>query len=434
MHACARRVDLSQGKHVGRHAGLDQSQALFQREVFAVTLPAKTAGERRGPELIQRIEIAIRAPSHGAVHLRVHRLYQGHEGRIEHPIRLGLRRLDLRRFGLRLPGLRGLGLQGLDGLLRLALAGGGRGADHADVAAPVLRQQAVVADLGQRALEDRTQRLETLISNLPGMVYRCRNEPGWPMAFVGGECEELTGYDPSAIERGDVVWGEDVLHPDDRERTWDHVQDALETGDPFEVTYRIVTAAGETRWVWERGRAVTSPDGDRVLEGFVTDVTDQKERERTLEGLHETTRRVMQADDPHEVAEVVVGSVHDLLGVPFIGCWLHDAATNALVPVAFRDATGQLGGELPTYREGEGLSWRAFETGEVQVYDDVSTRDGRINPDTPVRSEMVLPLGDYGVLNVGSTEVGAFDASDVSLARVLAANTEAALERATRDA
>jgi PAS domain S-box-containing protein len=134
----------------------------------------------------------------------------------------------------------------------------------------------------REALAERKRRLETLIDNLPGMVYRCRNEPGWPMEFVEGECERLTGYPAAALERGEVLWGEELVHPEDREGTWTAVQDALEAGDSFEVTYRIRTRDGDVRWVWERGREVSSPAGT-ALEGFITDITARKRRQAELE-------------------------------------------------------------------------------------------------------------------------------------------------------
>jgi len=144
---------------------------------------------------------------------------------------------------------------------------------------------AVEASRSRRLLAERTRRLETLISNLPGIVYRCRNDPEWPMETVEGEVERLTGYAGERLERGEVNWGEEVLHPDDREATWEAVQEELATDGTFEVTYRIVTADGETRWMWERGRVVDAPaDGNRdVLEGFITDITEREKRERELE-------------------------------------------------------------------------------------------------------------------------------------------------------
>ncbi|MGQ4556307.1 PAS domain S-box protein [Halobellus sp. GM3] len=145
----------------------------------------------------------------------------------------------------------------------------------------------------QRAAARRERRLETLVSNLPGIVYRCRNAPGWPMEHVGGECERLVGYDCAELVGSEGVrWGEEVIHPEDRERTWNVVQEAIERGEHFECTYRVVTAEGEIRWMWERGRLVDERPADRAedghtgapdaLEGFITDITDSKERERDL--------------------------------------------------------------------------------------------------------------------------------------------------------
>jgi len=163
------------------------------------------------------------------------------------------------------------------------------------------RFAAVLRDMTD--IEESRRRLQTLISNVPGVVYRCRNEPGWPMEQVESECESLTGYPAEALESGAVAWGEDVLHPEDRERIWDAVQETLETGDPFEVTYRIVTADGETRWVWERGRAVDTDDGATALEGFITDITEREERERALAYERDRLAAVFDAV-PHPITEV----------------------------------------------------------------------------------------------------------------------------------
>ena len=105
------------------------------------------------------------------------------------------------------------------------------------------------------------------------MVYRCANEPGWPMETVGGEVERLTGYPQSAFEDREGFWGDAVIHPEDRDEVWAAVQRALEAGESFEFTYRIRTADGTEKRVWERGCGIQSADGDlAALEGFVTDL------------------------------------------------------------------------------------------------------------------------------------------------------------------
>jgi PAS domain S-box-containing protein len=142
-------------------------------------------------------------------------------------------------------------------------------------------ERAVAENRAKQALEESERMFSTLISNLPGMVYRARNEPDWPMEFVSDGCRDLTGYDPGELEDGTVEWGPDVLHEDDFGTMWDPVQAALDAHEPFEVTYRIRTADDDVKWVWEQGRGVYE-DGDLVaLEGFVTDITERKRAEQS---------------------------------------------------------------------------------------------------------------------------------------------------------
>ncbi|WP_144799495.1 ATP-binding response regulator [Halorubrum depositum] len=137
---------------------------------------------------------------------------------------------------------------------------------------------------GGGARDRDRRRLETLIGNLPGIVYRCRNTPGWPMELVRGEAESITGYTAEELASDAVVWGTDVVHPDESERVWEVIQEAIDTGEEFEITYRIRARDGGVRWVWERGCLVESTvDGTAVLEGFITDVTDRQEYEAELE-------------------------------------------------------------------------------------------------------------------------------------------------------
>ena len=182
----------------------------------------------------------------------------------------------------------------------------------------------------------QTRRLETLISNLPGIVYRSRNDPGWPMEVVRGDCERLTGYPAEALRSGEVVWGEDVLHPNDRDRMWESVQHALDDGDPFEVTYRILTADGDVRWLWERGRAIdTESEDEAVLEGFITDITERKERERELT---EITRRYQTVFEDPNILVAHVDTDGRLLDANRTAMAYVDADRDDIVGEPFREA------------------------------------------------------------------------------------------------
>ncbi|HST57938.1 MAG TPA: PAS domain S-box protein, partial [Longimicrobium sp.] len=134
----------------------------------------------------------------------------------------------------------------------------------------------------EAALGESRRALETLLSNLPGMAYRCRNEPRWTLEFASRGAERVTGHIPAElVENARVAFGDLVL-PEDRAHLWDTVQAAVARGEPFEVEYRLVRADGQVCWVSEQGRAVPDGDGEVRLEGYVFEVTQRKAVEQAL--------------------------------------------------------------------------------------------------------------------------------------------------------
>ncbi|NWG00112.1 MAG: PAS domain S-box protein [Thermoanaerobaculaceae bacterium] len=132
----------------------------------------------------------------------------------------------------------------------------------------------------EEALRESERTLATLMANLPGMAYRCRNDANWTMEFVSEGCRDLTGYATGEVLLNRVVAYGELIHPEDAPAVWRDVQQALNERRPFELNYRIRTASGEEKWVWERGRGVFDEGGQlRWLEGFITDVTDRRRAE-----------------------------------------------------------------------------------------------------------------------------------------------------------
>lgn len=128
----------------------------------------------------------------------------------------------------------------------------------------------------EKALEESRRMLATLLSNLPGMAYRCQNAPGWPMEFVSDGSFLLTGYNPGELLAGKRFFG-DLIHPEDRDKVWARVQRAVEQKHPFTLTYRVICADETEKWVWEQGCGVfDSEDNLLSLEGFIIDTTERK--------------------------------------------------------------------------------------------------------------------------------------------------------------
>ncbi|HPD30292.1 MAG TPA: CHASE domain-containing protein [Phycisphaerae bacterium] len=169
----------------------------------------------------------------------------------------------------------------------------------------------LVREIGEReriasSLKENERFLSILLANLPGMVYRCRNDRNWTMVFVSEGCVSLTGYLPADLLENAKTSYAEVIHPEDRLQVWDKVQAALAEGTEFELTYRIRTAGGDEKWVWERGRGVFSAEGELMfLEGFVADITEQKRAQDELARYRENlearvAERTRQLDESKE--------------------------------------------------------------------------------------------------------------------------------------
>ena len=153
--------------------------------------------------------------------------------------------------------------------------------------------QAIERKRAEQELRESQRKLFTLMGNLPGMAYRCANDTNWTFEFVSDGCFDMTGYRP-----GDLVGNQDVklCAPDDLEEVNRAVDEAIARRRAYELTYRIRTATGETKWVWERGRGVFSQAGDLVaLEGFIADVSERKATEEALQHSEERYRLALHA-------------------------------------------------------------------------------------------------------------------------------------------
>jgi PAS domain S-box-containing protein len=203
--------------------------------------------------------------------------------------------------------------------------------------------------------EPRRQ-LATLMSNLPGMVYRCRSDPDYPMEFVSEGSYDLTGYPPAALIGGDVMYGS-LIHPEDRDHVWKEIQDAIRKGGPFRVTYRVKTAWGREKWVWEQGRGVFDGNGHLVaLEGFITDITRQVKLQEDLR------QRELQQ-------KAILDNISDI-------AWLKDREGRFVaVNRAFENATGRKAEEI--VGQTDALIWPPDIAAKHDAEDEMVMTSGR---------------------------------------------------------
>lgn len=152
----------------------------------------------------------------------------------------------------------------------------------------VVKVQGSFQDINDRkiiniALNESERKMSTLISNLPGFVYRCANDANWTMYYISEVCELITGYKPEDFIHNNKLAFNDIIHPDYREELYKAWDKTLRNNKSFEYEYQIITASGELRWVWEQGQGVYDENGKMThLEGFVIDITDRIDAQNAL--------------------------------------------------------------------------------------------------------------------------------------------------------
>jgi PAS domain S-box-containing protein len=131
----------------------------------------------------------------------------------------------------------------------------------------------------EQALGDSEERFRTLVSNIPGVVFRCAIDSDWTMEFLSDEIDELVGYPPSDFIGNKVRTYASMVHPDDAELLEREVADAVRDDRPYTTEYRVLHRDGTVRYVVERGQAILGRDGEYKLDGAIFDLTERKRTE-----------------------------------------------------------------------------------------------------------------------------------------------------------
>ncbi|MEM9153427.1 MAG: GAF domain-containing protein [Cyanobacteria bacterium P01_F01_bin.33] len=159
---------------------------------------------------------------------------------------------------------------------------------------------------GERDLPD------TLTTYLPGiMAYRCQSNRLWDMKYVSVGCIELTGYPPQDLLSQQHSAYSHIVHPRDLEDAREAATQAIANRRAFQISYRIMTASGQQRWVREKGRCIKVNNRD-ILEGFIDDISDLQEakdalarrveRERAIGTIAQHIRQSLELEQSLKVA------------------------------------------------------------------------------------------------------------------------------------
>ena len=158
----------------------------------------------------------------------------------------------------------------------------------------------VVQDITQRRqaekqLAAREENFRTLVSTIPGTVFRCDIDSQWNMRYISDEVLRLTGYPASDFLLSHIRSFASVIHPADRKEVEKVIANAVDENAPYTVEYRIIDRSGNVRSVFERGMAFyDDSNAPRGLVGTILDITTRKQTELALQKSDERYALVVE--------------------------------------------------------------------------------------------------------------------------------------------
>lgn len=183
----------------------------------------------------------------------------------------------------------------------------------------------------EAALREREQEFRSLVSNIPGAVYRCSDAGRSNLTFISNGIEAISGYPAANFMLQPVQAFPSIVHPDDAEQIEQIIDRAIQTKQPYTIEYRLIHSDGNVRWVAEKGQAIFNA-ANQVLSfnGAIFDMTERKVAEDTLrlseaiannraqqleialKELRETQSHLIHTEKLSSLGQMVAGVAHEI--------------------------------------------------------------------------------------------------------------------------
>ena len=211
-----------------------------------------------------------------------------------------------------------------------------------------------------------------------------------------------------------------VIHPEDRERVHQSVQEAIQSGENFLSEYRVTCPNGKIRWISARGQqhTVSADKTDRLL-GVATDISAHKqlelEREERLQFekmLVDISSRFVNlpADCLDAILDDALERIAVLLNLDFIALW-QNLAENGESPVVYKlthmyPSDGDLKSsdlteeQLPWYKQ-QMLAGKIASFSSLEELPPEAVQDREFARQLGIKSNLCIPLTVGGARSIG---------------------------------
>jgi PAS domain S-box-containing protein/putative nucleotidyltransferase with HDIG domain len=278
--------------------------------------------------------------------------------------------------------------------------------------------------------EHAEKRYRMLVEKLPAVIFMDKFNDLQTSQYISPRIKDLLGYTAEEWVADDEIW-KNSLHPEDKERVIAEDARTNQTGDPFNIEYRLRHRDGHYVWIKENASVVRSEDGDPVFwQGILSDITQQKQIEQAtqrqlkeLTTLHAVALAETTAKDTDELIQNITDIIGDALYPDNCGVYLLDEIKHELFAhFSYRGIDEeQLSAVFPST---QGVVGKVASAGKSIRLGDVSQEPIYYEATSGIKSELCVPIINeskvIGVINVESRELNAFTESDERLLNTVA--------------
>jgi PAS domain S-box-containing protein len=163
----------------------------------------------------------------------------------------------------------------------------------------------------ESTLRESDEQFASMAENSPVAIYRYSDRRGG--LYYSPRTEEILGYSPKQLLAAPWLW-HDAIDPEDLPKVDAAIRENLTAQTGLNLIYRIRDASGQRRWLRDKARCHRKPDGELIVDGVVSDMTEAHRAEEEKARLQAQLHRAQRMESLGCLAGGVAHDMNNVLG------------------------------------------------------------------------------------------------------------------------